>query len=395
MKRTAADAFSPAVVSADIAAAASGFFQPSKNAMLDPKAYFAQFQQAAMQGKALAAPGTVAVAPAAASTAPAPGADAKTEIQQQVESASAIRCANLVKDKGANFTTVVAIAALSTMATKSSYKLREELLGQPAVKNLCERVRNTLSSPPAGLGLELLTKAAWCLTRFPDEVMGAKAETLGSLARQLASADPNTGWSANTASKVLWCLTKADVITAHKALVTQVLKELLRDKARRVPELSHEEMVNMLTTIAKSRVHLTKRKGENQTVRLEANDELYFELASKRICAEAMKMDVRVVAEVAHVHAEAGIRDEKLFKAICPRIMEKSKDLDTKTMAKCIKAYARFMIPLREEAQGFRTMAVVAKGDFIRPSDKPKKTGPKTYDQPIPLYAKTQLHSRG
>merc|ERR1719235_2855732 len=96
-------------------------------------------------------------------------------------------------------------------------------------------------------------------------------------------------------------------------------------------------------------------------------------------------MDVRLVADVAHVHAQAGVRDEKLFKAICPRIMAKQKELDEKAMGRCIKAYARFMIPLREEAQGFRTMAVVAKGDFIRPSDKPKKEGPKT--------TTTRLHS--
>ena len=31
--------------------------------------------------------------------------------------------------------------------------------------------------------------------------------------------------------------------------------------------------------------------------------------------------------EVIAVKTEAGIRDEKLFKAICPRIMEKAKDI--------------------------------------------------------------------
>jgi len=386
MKRTAAEAFAPAVP-------ANGVFQPSTSAILDPKAYFAQFQQAAMQGKSLAPPGTVAITPpAAASTAPVPGAE-KSEVQLQVEAASAVKCSNIVKEKGANFTTVVAIEALSTMATKSSYKLREELLRQPHVKQLCERVKNLLLQPPRGLPLETLAKAAWCLVRFPDEVLGTPAATLGPIARLLGS---DASWHANTASQILWCLAKVDnskLILQHKQLVTQVVKELVRDAGRRVAELSQEELVNMLSTIAKARVHIPI-KGENQTVRCEANDELYFSYASKRIIAEIDTIDGRVVADVAHVHAEAGIRDEKLFKAICPRIMAKQKELDEKTMGRCIKAYARFMIPLREEAQGFRTMAVVAKGDFIRPSDKPKKIGPKTYDKPVALYDKTQLHSR-
>lgn len=389
MKRTAADAF---------AAPAGGAVQPSKAAMMDPKAYFAQFQQAAMAGKAFAVPGMDVAPAAAASTAPAPGSEEKSEIQRQVESASAVKCATIVRDKGANFTTVVAIEALSTMATKSSYKLREELLRQPHVKKLCERVRNVLLQPAAGMGLEILAKAAWCLVRFPDEVLGEAAKTLAPLAGRLASARALDGWHVNTASQILHCLVKAgslkgEIIQQYKALVTQVVKELVRDAGRRVNELSQEALCNLLSSITKARVYIPM-KGQQQTVRLEANDEVYFQLASKRIIAEVGEMDVRLVAEVAHVHAESGVRDEKLFKAICPRIMEKSKDLDEKAMGRCIKAYARFMIPLREEAQGFRTMAVVAKGDFIRPSDKPKKTGPKKYDTPVALYPKTQLHNR-
>lgn len=389
MKRSAGEAFAAA-------APAGGNFQPSKTAMLDPKAYFAQFQQAAMAGQALAAPGTTSPAvAAAASTAPAPSEE-KSDVQKQVESASAVKCATIVRDKGANFTTVVAIEALSTMATKSSYKLREELLRQPHVKKLCERVRKTLESPSAGLSLELLSRAAWCLVRFPDEVIGAPTVTLGHLAR-LLSGDPVSP-APNTCAQVLVVLAKVQhekkpIIMQHKDLVSKVVKEFVKDNGRKIAHLSQESLADMLTAITKSRVYIPL-KGQQQTVRLEANDELYFSYASKRIIDEVDTIDGRVVAGVAHVHAEAGVRDEKLFKAICPRIMAKQKELDTKTMGRCIKAYARFMIPLREEAQGFRTMAIVAKGDFIRPSDKPKKTGPKTFDQPVALYPKTQVHGR-
>lgn len=382
MKRTAAEAF-PA------AAPTSAVFQPSQNALADPKAYFAQFQQQAMSGKVLAAPGTEVAAPAAASTAPAPQEE-KTDVHKQVESASAVKCSQIVKEKGHNFTNIVAIAALTTMATKSSFKLREELLKQQQVKKLCEKVRGILERPPPGFSLDQLAQAAWCLTRFPDEVMGTAATTLGPLARLLGPAIERG--SVDTSARVLACLAKAEIISQHKPLVTQVVKDLVRDNGRRVAQLSQEGLVTLLTSITKARIY-TPIKGQVETVRLEANDELYFSYASKRIIEETDTIDVKLVADVAHVHAEAGVRDEKLFKAICPRIMAKMKELDEKAMGRAIKAYARFMIPLREEAQGFRTMAVVAKGDFIRPSDKPKKTGPRKYDHPVSLYGKTQVHN--
>jgi|Transcript_71917 hypothetical protein len=385
MKRSAAEAFGAAVP-------AAGVFQPTMGAMLDPKAYFAQFQQAALSGLPLAPPGTPA-AVIASPTVVAPGAQAeeKSELQQQIEEASAVRCASIVKEKGANFTTVVAVAALTTMATKSSYKHREELLKQPHVRKLCDRVRSVLVTPPAGLPLDVLAQAAWDLVRFPNDVLGTASATLAPIARLLGS---STSWHANVASKILFSLSKAEVITSHKQILSKVVQELVRDAGRRVAELDHEQMINLMSSIAAARVYKTERRGEAESVRCEPNDEAFFSYASKRIIAEMERIDARILAEVPHVHNQTGIRDEKLFKAICPRIMAKQKELDEKAMAKCIKAYARFMIPLREEAQGFRTMAIVQKGDFIRPSDKPVKTGPKTYDKPQALYPTPSLYPK-
>merc|ERR1719453_527802 len=99
-------------------------------------------------------------------------AEEKTAMQIEVEGLSAVKCAQVLKEKGQNFTTAVSIEALHTMSTKSSFKLREELLKQPQVKKLCEKVANLLRRPPAGLSLAALGKAAWSLARFPDEVLG-------------------------------------------------------------------------------------------------------------------------------------------------------------------------------------------------------------------------------
>merc|ERR1711971_90730 len=97
--------------------------------------------------------------------------------------------------------------------------------------------------------------------------------------------------------------------------------------------------------------------------------------------AEVDTIDVACLAEIVHTHHEIGLMNEELFKAICPRIIAKKGDLREDVMAKVINAYTRFMVPLTDKPQGFRTMAVVQKGDFVRPSDKPKKK--KTiYDHP-------------
>jgi len=192
---------------------------------------------------------------------------------------------------------------------------------------------------------------------------------------------------------VLWSLAKVDIVGEHKQLVSQIVEDLVRDKGRRVNELSDEALVNLLWSVARSRRHF--HAGDQPTVHAEANDELLFSQAAKRVMDTFEKVDVRLLADLIHTHSEIGIKNEKLFKVLCPRLVAKQKELREDVMGKVIKAYTRFMIPLREEAQGFRTMAVVQKGDFIRPSDKPRKQGKRTYDHPVALYAKTQLHPRG
>lgn len=380
MKRTAEEAFAAGPIPALPVP-----FQPSGTALIDPKEYFQQWQQVATAQAA-------AAEAAAAVPKPAPTmSHEKSEQELEIVKMSAVRIAAIVKDKGVNFTPAVAIQALYTMATKSSFKLREELIRQSHVKWLLKHIQDIIQQPPANVTLEQLSAAAWSLIRFPNEALGDAEKTLGATARRLGTLS-GTSWSADTASRVLWSLAKAEVIGHHKPVVSKVVQELVRDQGRRVAELSHEGLGNMLWAVARARRHL--QKGELQVARVEENDETLFQLASKRICKEVGDMDVRILAEIAHTHVEIGIRNKDLFQAMCPRIVAKMKELDEKSAAKVIKAYARFMIPLKEEQQGFRTMAVVQKGDFIRPSDKPKKTGKKTYDHPQALYPKTPIFGR-
>merc|ERR1711920_23988 len=105
----------------------------------------------------------------------------------------------------------------------------------------------------------------------------------------------------------------------NKKLTSKVVQELVKDKGLRIRELSHKGLVDLLWAIARARRHI--HEGDHPTVHTEANDQLLFQLAAKRIIAELETVDVWSLADLAHTHAEIGIRDETLFKAICPRII--------------------------------------------------------------------------
>jgi hypothetical protein len=400
MKRSAADAFGGSAATASTAAPTAAF-QPAGAAMFDPKAYFAQMMSHAQ----MAPPASAGAAtPAGAATSKPDGANVeawragkipfeKLDLQVQVVEASAVRLAQVLKEKGNNFTTALAIDALGTMATKSSYKLREELYKQPHVKRLCQRIQDLIKKPPMGLSLEDLVRATWSLAQFPEEAAGDKKQTFMAVARTVGNTPPSA-YNVNDAAKVLVVLAKQDVIIDHKPLVSKFVAELVRDQGRRVAQLTHENLVQILHAVAQVRRHL--KEGDLQTVHVEPNDEELFKYVAARVSKELEQIQVRLIAELIHTHNECGIRNEDLFLLCASKIIANQKELNEKAMGKVIKAYTRYMIPLREEQQGFRTMAIVAKGDFIRPSEKPKRGSRKNaFDKPIALYEKTQVHSRG
>ncbi|CAJ1361052.1 unnamed protein product [Effrenium voratum] len=170
------------------------------------------------------------------------------------------------------------------------------------------------------------------------------------------------------------------------------IQDLVRDRGRKLQDLSYEDLTQLLRTVARAR--LDKRDTDMQTVRTEDNDRYLFQLADRRICDEVDQIPVWLLAEVIYTHHQIGIKNDRLFKVLCPKIVTKQKDLREDQMARCIKAYRRFSVPLKEEAQGFRTMAIVQKGDFLRPSDKPKNMGKKVFEKPQALYPEPMLHAK-
>ncbi|CAE7533741.1 CPK2 [Symbiodinium natans] len=370
-------------------------------AVMDPKAYFAQWQAAAQDAvlqqavvchvcrEWLLECGLVLVHVKLSCT--------NDCTMSEVSSLSAVRCAAHVKE-----------LCLGPLALGHSWAARnfawgvgegpelhfprplhngnQELIqiegGSFQVKALCKKIQELLHQPPPAIDLKDLSRAARALAKFPEEARGNAAMSMGAIANSMSRLS-TSDWSADTASKLLWSLARCgngEEIQKHKHVVSHVVKELVRDKGRRIKELSYDGLTHLLWAVAKARIH--KRAGDRQTVHTQESDNFLFQLAARRIMDEIERIPVTLLAEVIQIHHEIGIRNEKLFRVICPKIVSNKKELRDDQMAKCIKAYMRFMIPLKEEAQGFRTMAVVQKGDFLRPSDKPKPQGKKTFDKP-------------
>ncbi|CAK8996842.1 unnamed protein product, partial [Durusdinium trenchii] len=163
-----------------------------------------------------------------------------------------------------------------------------------------------------------------------------------------------TDWTADSAAKLLWSLArygKGEEIQKHKQAV--------------------------------ARARLQKRTGDLQSVHTEESDGLLFQIATRRVIDEIDRFPVSLLADIIYTHHEIGIKNERLFRAA-----RTQNGLNLNHAAARGWWYGRSpMTPaLQPEESGFdmffRTMAVVQKGDFLRPSDKPKPQGKKTYDKP-------------
>eukprot|EP00913_Durusdinium_trenchii_P027202 g25522.t1 len=232
---------------------------------------------------------------------------------RQIESVSAVKCASIVQEKGQNFSPVVAIEALCTMAKKSSFKLREDFVDMFDI-----------------------SRAAEALAKFPDDARGDAAQSVGAVANSLSRLK-TTDWTADSAAKLLWSLArygKGEEIQKHKQAVSYI--ELVRDKGRRVHELSYEALTHMLWAVARAR--LQKRTGDLQSVHTEESDGLLFQIATRRVIDEIDRFPVSLLADIIYTHHEIGIKNERLFRVICPKIVSKQNEIREDQMAKCIKA---------------------------------------------------------
>lgn len=285
----------------------------------------------------------------------------------------------VLKDKVENVGGAILIEGLFQIARKAGFKQRQELTGTATVKRMAERIKHVLKQQPTtpaaaaggqGLGNTVLAKAVLALAKLE---LGEK-NSFGFAAKS-AQLTPVARWSARSMAHMVWGLARADVI--DKQLVTQVVAEL----STRVRELDADSMAEVLSGIAKARVY---KEGVTETIRRETSDEKLFHSCAQHAIQKVDQFVPRQLAELVHCYVQIGQREDEMFKVFAPRILDKQKELTDVEMAKCIKAYSRFGIPLRQTK--VKAKAIVCKGDFIRPSDKPsRKDMPNDIVIPVPL----------
>lgn len=137
-------------------------------------------------------------------------------------------------------------------------------------------------------------------------------------------------------------------------------------------------------------------RAESQMNRREPEEEKIFQLVGEKCREQIASMPLKNIVELLTVYGNFGYKDQKLFEAACPILLKNVKRLGQIDFQAVMKAYIKFNFPFKEESVGFRQVAIMTKGDFNRPSEKPK--GERfTYDRPdtIDLYSiKQELHDQ-
>jgi hypothetical protein len=124
----------------------------------------------------------------------------------------------------------------------------------------------------------------------------------------------------------------------------------------------------------------------------EEHEKMIYEAVRDRLEAQATissNVDagyLKILIDCVCIFALFGFKDEKLFATLTPIFLKNRARIGEKEFNDVMQAYIKFNLPFREGAVGMRQVAIVAKGDFMRPSDKPRRAKFK-YDRPEPLNA--------
>eukprot|EP00746_Dinoflagellata_sp_MGD_P008088 gnl/MRDRNA2_/MRDRNA2_116128_c0_seq1.p1 gnl/MRDRNA2_/MRDRNA2_116128_c0~~gnl/MRDRNA2_/MRDRNA2_116128_c0_seq1.p1 ORF type:complete len:438 (-),score=98.99 gnl/MRDRNA2_/MRDRNA2_116128_c0_seq1:73-1386(-) len=166
-----------------------------------------------------------------------------------------------------------------------------------------------------------------------------------------------------------------------------------KDEGKAAKAMTPQALVDLSARISYSRLH---RYGENspRTVRHAPEDPETFEWIAHQVISSVSSFSGPQLCAVATNFARIGIANKALFEAMAPRILARQKQIGERIMGNAIKAYRKFAFPLAPEKQGWRTIAKVCKGDFQRPSDKPK-AAKQTFDKPVPLLRVWGAGGRG
>lgn len=315
------------------------------------------------------------------------GAAAKNEILTKIEEATtAMNVYKAIQGQCASLNNSTAVEALFKIANVGTMKFRQELVKQQEIVRLGDRIKGLLKSN-ACQPFELMSKAVYAVSKMG--FLGPNDKQVLEVPTAWAMKIPEAQYvnlPSNGIGRFFWGLARAEVV--NDANKKDFLKKMVKEASDpvRVRQLDLSVLSELLHAVAQFR---TLKHGKQDTIHVEASDERLFAEVAKRVIANVDSMTPNQLVNICHNFAEIGIRNEELFNIVCPALLKRKDEIRAEEMARVVQAYARFQIPLREQAQGFRNVAIVAKGDFLRPSEKPKGRKKFTYERPDVDWAST------
>lgn len=271
------------------------------------------------------------------------------------------------------------VAALFKIASTATMKAREACLSDKTVVSIASKLRLSLRNAKLA-SVNLPAKAAseglYALAKM--DMLHKDREAVAGAAAACERADIKL-WDSKSMTKLVYGMARSGFAAHFKPLITSVVREI----EPRTRELEMDSLLECMWGITKGTVHtLTETKGV--MIRTETAEENLFRAVAERAILHATSLEPRQMSDIVHNFAQIGMKHERLFKCLGDRILKKQDKMTDEQMLKAVKAYQRFGIPLRDAPQGFKDTAIVAKGDFLRPSDKPP---PKKfrYDRPPPI----------
>mmetsp|Transcript_92582 Transcript_92582/g.247588 ORF Transcript_92582/g.247588 Transcript_92582/m.247588 type:complete len:371 (-) Transcript_92582:283-1395(-) len=304
---------------------------------------------------------------------------ATTDLVTKVEGlTSAFDVVKLVQDRVEQLTATHQAVVLFQIAQLAGNKARAEVRANKSMLRLADRMKQTLRTAKTSsvlLPARVAIKGLYALAKL-DMVGGERAACEGCAAA--CQRTPLCEVDSRSLTMFIFAMAKSGMSREHKQLLGQFVAELK-------PRTREVEFDNLLEAMWGVCTSMTQpAEGQRSMVRTESCEEALFNAVAERAVLHAASLEPRQLSDIVHNFAQIGLRHTQLFNVLSERILKNQHKLTADQMLKAVKAYQRFGIALREAPQGFTDTAIIAKGDFIRPSDKPpaKKF---RYERPPPL----------
>jgi len=224
-----------------------------------------------------------------------------------------------------------------------------------AVERLTKKIAHGIDNP-AKLSPDVACKAVYALGKYNM----LEEKELKAFQKHAEAHWDTKSMDAAHAAHFVWACVRMDIKLEHG-----VLMALINTIQGGCKHLSYSDMAEITWAVQKGATTV------GGSVTRTTHEDALFESIAKRLIDDIDKISPVFLVDIIHNFASLGLKNERLLSAICPKLL--AANLHEALMAKCIKAYTRFSVPFRDSSQGYRQTAIVLKGDYQRPSDRPPK----------------------